>query len=53
MRREKNLLLDDIAIILGLSRGFIGQIESPIDRGHINCLSDVDIYLIFIQILYE
>jgi transcriptional regulator with XRE-family HTH domain len=29
MRRKKNLSQDDIAIILGLSRGFIGQIESP------------------------
>lgn len=29
MRRKKNLSQDDIAIILGLTRGFIGQIESP------------------------
>lgn len=29
MRRKKNLSQDEIAIILGLSRGYIGQIESP------------------------
>ena len=29
MRRKKNLSQDDIAIILGLTRGYIGQIESP------------------------
>jgi DNA-binding XRE family transcriptional regulator len=29
MRRKRNLSQDDIAIILGLTRGFIGQIESP------------------------
>ena len=29
MRRKKNLSHDDIAVILGLTRGFIGQIESP------------------------
>jgi transcriptional regulator with XRE-family HTH domain len=29
MRKEKNLSQDDIAIILGLTRGYIGQIESP------------------------
>ena len=29
MRRKKNLSQDDIAIILDLTRGYIGQIESP------------------------
>jgi transcriptional regulator with XRE-family HTH domain len=29
MRQQKNLSQDDIAITLGLTRGFIGQIESP------------------------
>lgn len=29
MRRKKDLSQDDIAIILGLTRGYIGQIESP------------------------
>jgi len=29
MRRKKNLSQDDIALMLGLSSGFIGQIESP------------------------
>ena len=29
MRRKKRLSQDDIAVILNLSRGYIGQIESP------------------------
>jgi len=29
MRRKRNLSQDDIATILGLTRGYIGQIESP------------------------
>ena len=29
MRKKKNLSQDAIAIILGLTRGYIGQIESP------------------------
>jgi len=29
MRQKKNLSQDDIAITLGLTRGYIGQIESP------------------------
>lgn len=29
IRNDKDLSQDDIAAILGLSRGFIGQIESP------------------------
>lgn len=29
MREEKKLTQDDIAAILDISRGFVGQIESP------------------------
>lgn len=29
MRIKKNLSQDDVALLLGVSRGFIGQIESP------------------------
>lgn len=29
MRRKRNLSQDEIATILGLTRGYIGQIESP------------------------
>lgn len=29
MRRKRSLSQDDLAIILGLTRGYIGQIESP------------------------
>ena len=44
MRQEKGLSQDDISIHLNLSKGFIGQIESPnyiakYNTGHLNELA--------------